>query len=204
LPVPYDARRVNDVDKNGEHWAFPTPAAGQTLLFREGGDDTAWIDDGGVPGRGTGLFTTLTRGDFPVSWTLRLSLASPDSVRSVEFTSADFDEWEQGWQDYYCGKGPHPTLPLAPGSNSPDPRDCPVVINPPEVRPPATVVNPTPVTVVVTQAAAPAAVPTAAKAVKKVTAKQKKAYKRCVKKAKAKHSKKSHAKAKARCARMPH
>jgi hypothetical protein len=201
----YDARRVNDVDKNGEHWAFPTPDADQTMFFRQAGDDTAWIDDGGVPGRGTGLFTTLTRGDFPVSWTLRPSLASPDNLRTVEFSSKDFDEWEQGWQDYYCGKGPHPDLPLAPGSNSPDPRDCPVIVNPPEARPPATVINPTPVTVVVTQApAAVAAAPASKTAAKKVaSAKQKKAYKRCVKKANKKHGK-SHRKARAKCARMPH
>ena len=62
----------------------------------------------------------------------------------MTFSSAQFDAWEQGWQDYYCGKGPHPTLPLAPGSNSPDPRDCPVVINLPEAVAPPTPANPTP------------------------------------------------------------
>jgi hypothetical protein len=144
---PYDAQRVNDVDAAGEPWFFPTPAHGQNFLFKQGGDDTAWIDDGGVPGPGQSLLTVLTRGDFPISWTLRPSLGAPDTERSVEFSNADFDAWEQGWQDYYCGKGPHPDLPLAPGSNSPDPRDCPVVINPPESMP-----QPTPVVNVTTPA----------------------------------------------------
>ena len=155
VDVAYDARRVNDVDVVGEDWFFPTPAHGQNFLFKQGGDDTAWIDDGGVPGPGQSLLTVLTRGDFPISWTLRPSLGAPDTERSVTFSNADFDAWEQGWQDYYCGKGPHPTLPLAPGSNSPDPRDCPVIVNPPETQPaptpsnpaPPVVVNPTPVTV---------------------------------------------------------
>lgn len=141
---PYDARRVNDVDAAGEAFFFPTPAHGQNFLFRQAGDSTAWIDDGGVPGPGQSLLTVLTRGDFPITWTLRPSLAAPSSERSVTFSSAQFDAWEQGWQDYYCGKGPHPTLPLAPGSNSPDPRDCPIVINLPEAVAPPTPANPTP------------------------------------------------------------
>ena len=149
---PYDAQRVNDVEVAGEDFFFPTPAHGQNFLFKQGGDDTAWIDDGGVPGPGQSLLTRLTRGDFPITWTLRPSLASPGSIRSATFSSADFDKWEQGWQDYYCGKGPHPTLPLAPGSDSPDPRDCPIVINLPETKPVATPSNPAPAQVQVVQA----------------------------------------------------
>jgi hypothetical protein len=149
----YDAQRVNEVkDARGDFLPFPIPGQGQSFLFRVGGDTTAWIDDGGVPGPGIGLLTVLSRGDFPVSWTLRPSLGAPSTLRSVTFSPADFDAWEQGWQNYYCGKGPHPTLPLAPGTNSPDPRDCPVVINLPETKPVATPTNPTPAQVQVVQA----------------------------------------------------
>ena len=145
----FDAQRVNDVEDARGAFLFPIPAEGQNFLFRQGGDSTAWIDDGGVPGPGLGLLTVLTQGDLPVTWTTRASLASPDKKRTASFTPADFDAWEQGWQNYYCGKGPHPTLPLAPGTNSPDPRDCPVVINLPESLPAPTPSNPTPQVVTV-------------------------------------------------------
>ena len=129
---------------------------------------------------------------------LKASLAAPDTLRSVSFTPAQFDAWEQGWQNYYCGKGPHPTMPLTPGTNSPDPRDCPVIVMPTETRPtaaPTVVVN---ATVVGTTA------PATSKTVKKATAKQRAAYKRCLKKAAKKSSKKARRKARGKCARMPH
>jgi hypothetical protein len=186
---PYDAQRVNDVDEAGEAWFNPDVFDGQTLLARQAGDDTAWVT------------RFLTQGDLSYSWTLRPSLASPASERSATLTDDDYRAWNAAWQAYYIGKGPKPSLPLAPGTNSPTPNTT-VIVNLPESRPtsaPQVVVNPA--TVTVTAAAAPAS----KAAVKKVaTAKQKKAYKRCVKKAKAKHSKKARSKARAKCARMPH
>jgi len=139
--LPYDARRVNDVDQPGEDFDNPKTDYGQTTLFKQGGDLTAWTSsNNNDPDTLAHLITLNAQGDLPMEWSIRPSLASPSSQRSVEFTSADFDAWEQGWQNYYCGKGPHPTMLLAPGTNSPDPRDCPVVINPPEAAP-APVVN---------------------------------------------------------------
>jgi hypothetical protein len=184
---PYDAQRVNDVDESNEAWFNPDVFDGQTLLARQAGDDTAWVT------------RFLTQGDLSYSWTLRPSLASPDSERSATLTDDDYRAWNAAWQAYYRGAGPKPSLPLAPGTNSPTPNTT-VIVNLPESRPtsaPQVVVNPTAVTV-----QAPAA---AVASVKKVaTAKQKKAYKRCVKKAKAKHGKKARSKARAKCARMPH
>ena len=199
--------RVNDVDVAGEEFGDPHSERsdyGQTDVFNVAGDPESFC----LGGPCAGLVSFGTQGDLPVTWSLKASLAAVDTLRSVEFTPADFDKWEQGWQNYYCGKGPHPTMPLTPGTNSPDPRDCPVIVNPPESQPaPSTPAAPAPQVVVHTQvvgtsaAAAPLA---SAKAKKSVTAKQKKAHKRCVKKAKAKHSKKARSRAKARCARMPH
>jgi hypothetical protein len=119
---PYDARRVNDVDKAGESWTHGDPDDDQSILFKQGGDSTAWTDS-----HGNGLLTKLTQGDLPISWTLRASLASPDSERTVAFTDDDLRAWNKSWQDYYDCAGPKPTLPLAPGTNSPasdDGNDC--------------------------------------------------------------------------------
>jgi hypothetical protein len=196
---PYDSRRVNDVDKAGESWAGPDADDGQDVYFRHGGDQTAWTDS-----NGNGLLTTLTQGDLPIKWTVRPSLASPGSIRSAELTDGALRAWEASWQAYYIGKGPKPTMPLAPGTNSPTPNTT-VIVNLPESRPtsaPQVVVNPASVTVQA-PATAPASAPKAA-AKKVASAKQKKAYKRCVKKANAKHSKKARSKARAKCARMPH
>jgi hypothetical protein len=195
--------RVNDVDVAGEEFADPhleRSDYGQTDVFNVAGDPRSFC----LGGPCAGIVSFGTQGDLPVTWSLKASLAAVDTLRSVSFTPAQFDAWEQGWQDYYCGKGPHPTLPLTPGTNSPDPRDCPVIVNPPESRPaptaatpnPTVVVNPAPVVVQAPAAAAP-------NAAKKVTAKQRAAYKRCVKKANKKHGK-SRSKARAKCARLPH
>jgi hypothetical protein len=189
---PYDAQRVNDVDEAGEAWFAPDVFDGQTLLARQAGDNTAWVT------------RFLTQGDLSYSWTLRPSLASPDSKRSATLTDDDYRAWNAAWQAYYRGAGPKPSLPLAPGTNSPTPNTT-VIVNLPESRPtsaPQVVVNPASVTVQA-PATAPAAAPQAA-AKKVASAKQKKAYKRCVKKANAKHSKKARSKARAKCARMPH
>jgi len=110
----YDARRVNDVDKAGESWTTPGAADGQTFLFKQSGDTTAWTDSAG-----TGLLTTLTQGDLPISWTVRASLAPAAYLRTVSFTETQLRAWENEWFMYLAGKGPHPALALAPGTNSP-------------------------------------------------------------------------------------
>jgi hypothetical protein len=210
----YDARRVNDVDGASEVWYGPdldgdVDGFGQDAWFRQNGDDHDWIAGDPLGGTPLNLIATLTQGDLPIKWTLRPSLAAPDSLRSVTFSDDDFRDWNKSWQDYYDCNGPKPAMPLLPGTNSPpsdDGQDCnpqvtlpaPTVVNPT----PTIIVNPTPVTVI--QQAPAAAAPNTAKAVKKVTAKQKKAYKRCLTKANKKHGKKARSKARAKCARMPH
>lgn len=138
--LPYDARRVNDVDQPGEDFGNPKTDYGQTRLFRATGDPTAWTSsNNNEPDTLSHLITFNAQGDLPVQWSLRPSLASPDSLRSVEFTPADFAKWDQDWQKYYCG-GSLPEMPLAPGTNSPDPRpSCPAVVNPPLTLPAPTV-----------------------------------------------------------------
>ena len=135
-PGTYDARRVNDVDQSGEDYDNGKADYGQTTLFKREGDLTAWTSsNNNNPDTLAHLVTFNAQGDLPMSWTLRPSLASPSSLRKVTFTDDDFRAWEKGWQDYYCGKGPHPAMRLAPGTNSPDPRDCAVVVNLPESAP---------------------------------------------------------------------
>ncbi|WP_270045195.1 hypothetical protein [Solirubrobacter ginsenosidimutans] len=215
----YDTRRVNDVDKPGEEWSFfnLTPFDGQSFLFGERGDLTAWADDPVTRSDKRNLITDMTQGDFPISWTLRPSLAAPSSKRKVTWTLADYFAWNKSWQDYYKG-GKLPALPLAPGTNSPAPDpSITVVVNPPLTQPAPTPANPTPPPVAVAPvAAAPvaagqvAAAPVVAKPIttapaakKVVTAKQKKAFAKCVKTANKKQGK-TRTKARAKCAKMPH
>ena len=201
--------RVNDIDIASEDSGNPhfEPANyDQTDMFNVQGDAQSFCLGGFSC---AGIVAFGAQGDLPIKWTVKASLAAVESMRDVSLTPAMFDAWEQGWQDYYCGKAAHPALPLTPGTNSPDPRgSCPVVINLPETRPtaaPQVVVTPAPVTIV--NAAAPAAAkpaaPAAKKVAKKATAKQKKAFKRCMTKAN-KKSGKAKRTARARCARMPH
>ena len=225
--VVYDARRVNDVDKASEAWSLfglpsvlnpPLANDNQSFLFGQGGDLTAWTDDPTARSLvfdGRNLITTLTQGDLPIKWTLRPSLAAPSSKRSVSFSLTDYFAWNKSWQDYYKG-GKLPTLALAPGTNSPDPdQSVTVIVNPPLTQPAPTAANPNPVAVPIV-AATPVVAPVAAKpvvvapaapvapAAKKATAKQKKAYANCRKAAAKKHGSKARAKARARCAKMPH
>jgi hypothetical protein len=200
--LPYDARRVNDVDSAGEEWKGGGPELdyGQTTLFKREGDRTAWsLSNNNRPDTLAHLITFTAQGDLPIEWTLRPSLAAPGSEKSVSIDDAFLRDWEADWQAFYCG-GPKPEMPLAPGTNSPAPNGtCPVVA-PPEAAPAAggaqapatTVVNNTTVQNITVVSK------------KKVSAKQRAAYKRCIKKAKAKRSAKARSKAKARCARMPH
>ena len=129
--------RVNDIDINSEPFGdphFEPSNYGQTDVFEVKGDAQSWCL-GGLSC--AGLLTIGTQGDLPISWKVKSSLAAVDTMRTVTFTSADFDAWEKGWQNYYCGAASHPTLPLAPGTNCPTANgSCPVV-NPPETRPTA-------------------------------------------------------------------
>lgn len=127
--LPYDARRVNDVDKAGESWTHGSEYDGQDIFLSQTGNLTAWTDKGG-----NGLLTTLTQGDLPITWQLRPSLAAPASLRSAALTDDMLRAWEASWQAYYIGKGPKPTMPLAPGTNSPAPATS-VVVNLPETKP---------------------------------------------------------------------
>jgi hypothetical protein len=195
--LPYDTRRVNDVDAPAEEFDGGDTNQGQNFVFSAEGDDTAWLRNGG-----TSLLTTITEGDFPVQWSLRASQASPGSLREVTFTHDDLLEWEADWQAYYAGTGAKPSIPLAPGSNSPKPTVV-KIINPPESAPlptpanpnPAPVVNVTPAPVVVNQPAAPTGTKSKSNA-------KKRAFKKCMKKAKAK-SGKAKKRAKRRCHRLP-
>jgi hypothetical protein len=124
----YDARRVNDVDSAAEAWSGIKADFGQTRLFKATGDDTAWsLSNNNNPDTLAHLITFTAQGDLPLGWTLRPSLASPASKRSVSIDYAFLAGWNKQWQDYYDCKGPLPSLPLAPGTNSPasdDGNDC--------------------------------------------------------------------------------
>jgi hypothetical protein len=207
---PYDARRVNDVDSAREQWAFGDPTDGQTVLFKQDGDDTAWSDTRTTNNGAFNLIATLTQGDLPLSWTLRPSLAAPDSERSATFTDDDFRAWNKSWQDFYQGKAPKPSMPLVPGTNSPDPApNLTVIVNPPQVAitvpAPASQPNAAPQVIQVPVPGAERIVTTTVtvKAAKKVTKAQKARHRSCVKAANKKHGHKR-TRAKARCARMAH
>jgi hypothetical protein len=206
---PYDARRVNDVDGAAEAWYGPdlegdVDGFGQDAWFRQSGDDHDWIAGDPLGGTPLRLIATLTQGDLPIEWTLRPSLGAPDTQRSTEFTDDDLRAWDAEWQDYYDCKGPKPSLPLLPGTNSPasdDNTDC----NPQLSMPPVTVVNPTPVVRVnPTPVVVNTPVNSSSTGKKHASKKQKKAYRKCVKKAKAKHGKKAKRRAMKRCNRMKH
>jgi hypothetical protein len=161
----YDSHGVNDVDKAGESWASlfnvsneSDASDGQTFLFHKSGDMTAWSDSSlrgyDLDHERRYLLTDLTQGDLPMSWTLRPTLASPSSKRTATMTLADFFAWNKSWQDFYAGKAGMPgtvagTLPLAPGTNSPDIDPSITVVNNVTVTQPApTPSNPTPAPVV--------------------------------------------------------
>ncbi|HEY7074030.1 MAG TPA: hypothetical protein VH418_01615 [Solirubrobacteraceae bacterium] len=138
--------RVNDIDTAGEDFAnphFERANYGQTSVFNVAGDPKSFC----LGGPCAGLIAFGTQGDLPVSWTLKASLAPVSYARSVQFTDDDFRAWDKAWQDYYCGNGPKPSMPLTPGTNSPTPRACPIIVNPPVAAPPTVTVSPTPVVV---------------------------------------------------------
>jgi hypothetical protein len=126
-PDQAGVRRVNDIDVAGEQYsAFDADTAdhGQVQVFRKAGDPYSFCvapdNCGGSLGVGH-LLAFDAQGDLPMSWAVKASLAPASYKRSVTFTEDDFIAWYKSWQAYLSGKGPKPTLPLAPGTNPPAP-----------------------------------------------------------------------------------
>jgi hypothetical protein len=172
-PAQPGVRRYNDIDEFGEEFSDPhseKSSYGQPVVFNKNGDPFAYLHKslpGTVDGGGLfdvwqeafadqtsalGLLTFTTQGDLPIAWSVKASLAPEAYGRNVALTDDALRQWEADWQAYYAGTGPKPTLPLAPGTNSPAPKPG-VIINLPETAPPATtvtnntVVQPAPVVV---------------------------------------------------------
>jgi hypothetical protein len=167
----YDARRVNDVDSAAEDWAGLQADFGQTRLFKATGDLTAWsLSNNNDPDTLAHLITFTAQGDLPLTWTLRPSLAAPDSERSTTIDYAYLADWNKQWQDYYDCKGPLPSLPLAPGTNSPasdDGNDCNAPVSAPaQAGPTSTTINTTTIIQQVSPAAAAVRSTATVKAVK--------------------------------------
>ena len=156
-PMQPGVRRYNDIDEFGEEFSDPhseKSSYGQPVVFNENGDPYAYlhkslpgtVDGGGIGAvwaealadqtSALGLLTFTAQGDLPIQWHLKASLAPEDYGRSVELTDDFLRDWEADWQAYYEGKGPKPSLPLAPGTNSPAPKPG-VIINLPVQQPPA-------------------------------------------------------------------
>ena len=173
-PGVFDARRVNDVDTANEDWGGVGPIADydQTRLFKATGDSTAWsLSNNNDPDTLSHLVTFTAQGDLPLSWTLRPSLASPDSKKTATIDYAFLAAWNKQWQDYYDCKGNLPTLPLAPGTNSPasdDGNDC----NSPVTAPAQTTSTSTTSTTTIIQQVAAAGGSNAARSVSGAAAKK--------------------------------
>jgi hypothetical protein len=171
---PYDALRVNDVDAFGDEWEGGQQAAdrGQTRKFKATGDDTAWsLSNNNETDTLAHLITFTAQGDLPLTWALRPSLASPASRRAVTIDYAFLANWNKQWQDYYDCKGPLPSLPLAPGTNSPasdDGNDCNAPVSAPAQTStaPASTTSTTTIIQQVSPASSAVRSTTAAKAVK--------------------------------------
>ena len=130
--------RVNDIDTAAEAYGDPHYERAdydQTKVFNVAGDPQTFCLGGTCDESLFRLLSFGTQGDLPVSWHLKASLAREDSLRSVEFTDAMFRAWNAQWQAFYRGEGPRPALPLAPGTNSPDPEPV-VIVNLPQTNPP--------------------------------------------------------------------
>jgi hypothetical protein len=137
-PEQPGVRRYNDIDDYGEKFANPhyeKSDHGQPEVFHMNGDPEAYLHNSVTApdgsGRGPlGLLTFSTEGDLPISWWLKASLAPESYGRMVDWTDAEMRAWNASWQAYYRGTGPKPTLPLAPGTNSPAPA-AGHIVNPP-------------------------------------------------------------------------
>jgi hypothetical protein len=93
-------------------------------VFKQSGDATAWsLSNNNDPDTLSHLITFTAQGDLPLSWTLRPSLASPDSRKTATIDYAFLAAWNKQWQDYYDCKAGLPAMQLAPGTNSPAPDD---------------------------------------------------------------------------------
>jgi hypothetical protein len=115
---------VNDFDKAIEAYHGSQVNWGQTVQFLQTGDPTAFLNDD------LGILTFNTQGDLPFTWSVKPSLAPNSYKRSVTLSDDFLRNWDAQWQAYYQGTGPKPTLPLAPGTNSPAPEPGNLV-NPP-------------------------------------------------------------------------
>lgn len=115
---------VNDFDKSIEAFDGSQVNWGQTTSFLKLGDPTAFLNDD------LGILTFNTQGDLPFTWTVKPSLAPNSYKRSVTLSDDFLRSWNAQWQAYYQGTGPKPTLPLAPGTNSPAPEPG-TLVNPP-------------------------------------------------------------------------
>jgi hypothetical protein len=124
-PGVFDSRRVNDVDTANESWSGLQADYDQTRVFKQSGDNTAWLlSNNNDPDTLSHLITFTAQGDLPLSWTLRPSLASPASSKTAAIDYAFLAKWNKEWQDYYDCKADLPAMPLAPGTNSPAPDDA--------------------------------------------------------------------------------
>jgi hypothetical protein len=180
-PDQSGVRRYNDMDEFGEAFNEADKASyGQPISFdvSGSGDPFAYlhkslpgtIDGGFAPfdswlegeadqTSAQALMTFTAEGDLPLSWSVKPSLAPTKYGRQVALTDAMLRAWDQSWQDYYAGKGAKPTLPLAPGTNSPKPDpSIEVLVNLPVQQPvtgPATTTTNTTVIHQTTPAPAP-------------------------------------------------
>jgi hypothetical protein len=161
-PAQPGVRRVNDIDVAGEQYSpFDADTAdhGQVQVFRKAGDPYSFCvapdNCGGSLGVGH-LLAFDAQGDLPISWTVKPSLADDTHKKTLTVTDDYLRAWNASWLAYYAGKGPKPTLPLAPGTNSPDPDPSITVIVNPQLSAPASGGAATPVatTVVIQQAGA--------------------------------------------------
>jgi hypothetical protein len=191
----YDARRVNDFDQFNEEFVGDIDDYGQTRKFSLDGDPYAWSESNrNDPDTFGSLVTFTAQGDLPLTWTLRASLASSASERSVTLTLADLTAWENG-----TGMD----VPLCPGTNGPEITPPPAPPAPPAA--PAAPAAPTSTTTIIekTTVQTVAGETVVKKAAKKGGKKSaKKAKKSCMKKAKAKKSAKAKKKAMRKCRRM--
>ena len=158
-PEQIGVRRYNDIDEFGEQFNSGDEKAsyGQPIVFDVSGSGdpfaylhkslpgvidgdfapfASWIEGEADQTSAAGLMTFTAEGDLPLSWAVKPSLAPSDYGKKVTLTDDQLRAWNKSWQDYYKGAGPKPTLPLAPGTNSPaaDP-SITVIVNPREERP---------------------------------------------------------------------
>lgn len=150
-------RRFNDMDEFGEQFnqGAEKSSYGQPIMFDVGGTGDpfaylhkslpgtinggfapfdSWIEGEADQTRAAALLTFTAEGDLPLSWAVKPSLAPEEYGKQVALTDDMLRAWDKSWQDYYQGKAAKPSLPLAPGTNSPAPKPGAPAVNPPDVR----------------------------------------------------------------------